>query len=201
MLNEIENEKLISDCKKANISYGEYFRKLLMEKQIKEKPGKEFYEVMKQLSKIGVNLNQIAYKANSTNKIDKDYYKTEAEKWHKFAKEVKQKFLQEVVSLATTSLWKVVKRMDHVINYAEEKSKTKNIELKSNYEIISDDLRDVINYAKNSNKTEKEYFVTGINCEPDSVYEEMQDTKRYYNKGDKILVFPRQSIMEWSLKI
>lgn len=93
MLNEIENEKLISDCKKADISYGEYFRRLLMEKQIKEKPGREFYEVMKQLSKIGVNLNQIAHKTNSTNKIDKDYYKTEAEKWHKFAKEVKQKFL------------------------------------------------------------------------------------------------------------
>ena len=91
--------------------------------------------------------------------------------------------------MATTSLWKVVKRMDHVINYAEEKSKTKNIELKSNYEIIVDDLRDVINYAKNSNKTEKEYFVTGINCEPNSAYEEMQDTKKYYNKEDKILAF------------
>lgn len=93
MLNEIENEKLISDCKKANISYGEYFRKLLMEEQIKEKPSREFYEVMKQLSKIGVNLNQIAYKANSTNKIDKDYYKQEAEEWHAFAREVKKKYL------------------------------------------------------------------------------------------------------------
>ena len=91
--------------------------------------------------------------------------------------------------MATTSLWKVVKRMDHVINYAKEKNKTKNIEFKSNYEIIVDDLRDVINYAKNSNKTEKEYFVTGINCEPDSAYEEMQDTKKYYNKEDKILAF------------
>ena len=93
MLNEVENEKLIADCKKANLSYGEYFRKLLMEKEIREKPGIEFYEVMKQLSKIGVNLNQIAYKANSTNNIEKDYYKQEAEEWHKFAKEVKQKFL------------------------------------------------------------------------------------------------------------
>ena len=93
MLNEVENEKLIADCKKANLSYGEYFRKLLMEKEIKEKPGIEFYEVMKQLSKIGVNLNQIAYKANITNNIEKDYYKQEAEEWHKFAKEVKQKFL------------------------------------------------------------------------------------------------------------
>ena len=91
--------------------------------------------------------------------------------------------------MATTSLWKVVKRMDHVINYAKEKNKTKNIEFKSNYEIIVDDLKDVIDYAKNANKTEKEYFVTGINCEPDSAYEEMHDTKKYYNKEDKILAF------------
>ena len=93
MLNEIENEKLISDCQKANLSYGEYFRKLLMEKEIKEKPGIEFYEVMKQLSKIGVNLNQIAHKANSINKIDEDYYKEVTDEWHRFAREVKQKFL------------------------------------------------------------------------------------------------------------
>ena len=91
--------------------------------------------------------------------------------------------------MATTSLWKVVKRMDHVINYAKEKKKTKNIEFKSNYEIIVDDLKDAIDYAKNANKTEKEYFVTGINCEPDSAYEEMQDTKKYYNKEDKILAY------------
>ena len=93
MLNEVENEKLISDCKKSNLSYGEYFRKLLMEEQVKEKPDFEFYEVMKQLSKIGVNLNQIAHKANSTNNIDKDFYKVEAEEWHKFAREIKNKFL------------------------------------------------------------------------------------------------------------
>ena len=91
--------------------------------------------------------------------------------------------------MATTSLWKVVKRMDHVIDYAKCKDKTKNIEFKNNYEIIVDDLRNVIDYARNSNKTEKEYFVTGINCEPNSAYEEMQDTKKYYNKEDKILAF------------
>ena len=67
--------------------------------------------------------------------------------------------------LATTKIWKVVKRMDHVIDYAEDESKTKNLEFKNNYEILVDDLRDVIDYAKNSDKTEKEYFVTGINCD------------------------------------
>lgn len=93
MLNEIENEKLIEDCQRCNLSYGEYFRRLLMNEQIKEKPGKEFYVIMKQLSKIGVNLNQIAHKANSTNIIDKDFYNSEAKEWHKFAREVKKKYL------------------------------------------------------------------------------------------------------------
>jgi hypothetical protein len=93
MLNDIELAKLEADCEKSKLCYGEYFRKLLMEHQVKEKPGIEFYEVMKQLSKIGVNLNQIAHKANATNNIDKEYYKKEAENWNRFAREVKNKFL------------------------------------------------------------------------------------------------------------
>ena len=91
--------------------------------------------------------------------------------------------------MATTKLWKVVKRMDHVIDYAKDKSKTKSIEFNNKYEIIVDDLRNVIEYAKNSDKTEKEFYVSGINCESNSAYEEMQDTKKYYNKEDKILAF------------
>ena len=91
--------------------------------------------------------------------------------------------------MATTKIWKVIKRMDHVIDYAENKEKTKAIEFKGNYEIIVDDLSNVIDYAKNSDKTEKEFYVSGINCESNSSYEEMQDTKKYYNKEDKILAF------------
>ena len=90
--------------------------------------------------------------------------------------------------MATTKLWKVVKRVDHVIDYAANKEKTKNIDF-NNYEMIVDDLRNVIDYARNADKTEKEYFVTGINCDPDSAYEEMQDAKKFYKKQDKILAF------------
>lgn len=89
--------------------------------------------------------------------------------------------------MAVTKIWKVVKRVDHVIAYAENKEKTKVII--TGKEMYADDLKDVIDYARNSNKTEKEYFVTGINCEPQSAYEEMQDVKWYYNKHDKILAF------------
>ena len=92
-LNDIEYAKLLDDISKSDETISDYIRKLILEKEIKEKPEKDFYKVMKQLSKIGVNLNQIAHKANSTNVIDKDFYKNEAEEWHKFAREVKMKYL------------------------------------------------------------------------------------------------------------
>ena len=91
--------------------------------------------------------------------------------------------------MATTKIWKVVKRMDHVLDYAENREKTRVIEFNGKYEMIVNDLINVIDYAKNKDKTEKEYYVTGINCEPDSAYEEMQDTKIFYHKEDKILAF------------
>lgn len=89
--------------------------------------------------------------------------------------------------MAVTKIWKVIKRVDHVVEYATNKEKTK-IQMSPNG-MYANDLKDVINYARNSDKTEEEYFVTGINCEPQSAYEEMQDTKMYYNKHDKILAF------------
>ena len=92
-LNDIEYAKLLDDIavSKANIS--DYIRKLILGKEIKEKPDREFYKIMKQLSKIGVNLNQIAHKANSTNVIDKDYYEQEAKNWNELSREIKSKYL------------------------------------------------------------------------------------------------------------
>ena len=56
--------------------------------------------------------------------------------------------------MAVTKIWKVVKRMDHVIGYAKDVNKTK-IEFNQNYEMLVDDLQNVIDYARNSDKTEK----------------------------------------------
>ena len=53
----------------------------------------EFYEVMKQLSRIGVNLNQIAHVANRTNNIDKDFYNQEAKEWRELSRKIKNKYL------------------------------------------------------------------------------------------------------------
>lgn len=92
-LNDIEYDKLEEMSLKSKMTKSEVIRKLILEKEIKEKPGLEFYEVMKELSKIGVNLNQIAYKANKNNVIDEKYYKELAGEWQQFSREIKSKFL------------------------------------------------------------------------------------------------------------
>ena len=51
--------------------------------------------------------------------------------------------------MAVTKIWKVVKRMDHVISYAKDENKTK-IEFNQKYEMLVDDLQNVIDYARNS---------------------------------------------------
>ena len=92
-LNDIEYEKLEEMSLKSKLSRSEVIRKLILEKDIKEKPGKEFYKVMNELSKIGINLNQIATKANSTNDIDKDYYKEQVNYMKEFTEQIKEKYL------------------------------------------------------------------------------------------------------------
>lgn len=83
--------------------------------------------------------------------------------------------------MATVSLWKVDCRLDHVINYAAniEKTSLKNKE----------DLKDVLDYATRSTKTEQKLFVNALNCNPASAYEQMLETKKEYGKKNGILAF------------
>lgn len=92
--------------------------------------------------------------------------------------------------MATTSLWKVDKRLDHVIDYATDKEKTKNKKVEESDYIIMQAL----NYATNPDKTEKQFFVSGINCEPKTALKQMIKTKKKFNKykyskRNKIMAF------------
>ena len=92
--------------------------------------------------------------------------------------------------MATTKIWKIEKRIDMVIDYAANDNKTINKDYENEDELNEDSfksLETIINYAANPNKTEKKFYETGINCEVESAYEEMMDTKRFYNKLDGIL--------------
>ena len=93
MLNEIEYKKLMNDVERERTTYSDYVRKLIMKAELKEKHDYEFYNVMKELTKIGINLNQLAKKANTLNFIDKDEYKKQAEEWKSFSNKIKNKYL------------------------------------------------------------------------------------------------------------
>lgn len=90
--------------------------------------------------------------------------------------------------MATTKIWKVQKRLDHVINYATNEEKTKNIYIK--YEMDEfNSIRQVMAYATNPDKTEKQFYTTGINCEIEDAVKQMQFVKIFYGKENGILAF------------
>lgn len=93
--------------------------------------------------------------------------------------------------MATTKLWKVKNRLDNVVNYASNKSKTEN----KNYQKKNiNSIFELLDYTTNSDKTEKQFFITGINCELDTAVKQMAQTKKKFNKdkyskNNKIVAF------------
>ena len=63
--------------------------------------------------------------------------------------------------MAVCEIWDVRGRLDHPIDYAENPEKTINPKYT---ETELQALVDVMEYATNQYKTEKRYFVTGVNC-------------------------------------
>ena len=90
--------------------------------------------------------------------------------------------------MATTKIWKVQKRLDHVINYATNEEKTKNNYSKYRMDEFNS-IRQVMTYATNPDKTEKQFYTTGINCEIEDAVKQMQFVKIFYGKENGILAF------------
>ena len=88
-----EDDKLKSDSQKANLTKSEYVRRLIMNCRLKEKPDDRFYDILRNLTKIGNNLNQIAYRANYSNLIDKNYYDENAKEVRKFVSQIREDYL------------------------------------------------------------------------------------------------------------
>ena len=88
--------------------------------------------------------------------------------------------------MATTSLWKVETRLDKVIKYATNEDKTTNIEFEQE---IYKSLHNTIEYAKADFKTEKQYYVSGVNCTAKNALQEMILTKKHFGKEKGILAY------------
>ena len=88
--------------------------------------------------------------------------------------------------MAVSKLWAVNSRLGQVIDYAANPEKTAA-------DIYSDEqyqaLADVLSYAKDEEKTEREYFVEGINCNPSTARDQFVSVKQAYGKEDGIQAY------------
>lgn len=88
--------------------------------------------------------------------------------------------------MATTAIWDVTDRLDRVIDYTTNPQKTENLDFSSS---DFQGLQNVLDYTQQDAKTEKQFYVTGINCDPATACEQMSRTKLQFQKIDGILAF------------
>jgi hypothetical protein len=88
--------------------------------------------------------------------------------------------------MATTKIWSIKGRLDHVLDYASNEDKTVNPDFS---ETDLQALRDVMDYTYQDYKTEKQHYVSGINCSPEAARQQMLDTKAQYGKPGGIIAF------------
>lgn len=88
--------------------------------------------------------------------------------------------------MATTRIWDVRGWLGQVVNYVENPDKTENPRF-TNADLQG--LRDVMNYATQDYKTERQYYVSGINCSPDISRQQMIMTKKRYGVEGGIVAF------------
>ncbi|MCD8028177.1 MAG: relaxase/mobilization nuclease domain-containing protein [Erysipelotrichaceae bacterium] len=78
--------------------------------------------------------------------------------------------------MATTALWAVKSRLDHLVNYASNPDKTTGLDA-------------AINYMSQDEKTIKKRYVSYINCSFDDPKTSMVNTKKHFNDKSEILAF------------
>ncbi len=84
------------------------------------------------------------------------------------------------MSIATTKIWPVRDNLARVVEYAENHLKTANPSAYTKQELA--DLRGVLDYAANGEKTARQFYVTGVNCIAETAYSQMTATKQRFGK-------------------
>ena len=92
-VNEQEAKLLKQKSKKAKLSESDYLRILITDKEVKEKPGLEFYEYINVVRGMATNLNQLTKLAHINNEIDEKKYEELKKEIENFILEIKERFL------------------------------------------------------------------------------------------------------------
>ena len=94
--------------------------------------------------------------------------------------------------MASTSIWAVKGWLGRVVIYAENPAKTENPDYYEQPGATEADLQgltDVLAYAQQDSKTERRFFVSAINCDPEMAREQMMGTKKKFEKEGGIVAF------------
>lgn len=89
-----EAQDLQKKAKKTCLSEAALVRLLVRGYEPKERPDERFYDVMRQLSSIGNNINQLAAQAHTLGFVDVKKLESETVRWHKFQADVERQFLR-----------------------------------------------------------------------------------------------------------
>ena len=88
--------------------------------------------------------------------------------------------------MAVTKIWPVRGKVGSPLTYVADEVKTANPKWISG-EFQS--LTDVMHYAADADKTEQQFFVTGINCNADTARDQFVTVKKQYGKEDDIVAY------------
>lgn len=88
--------------------------------------------------------------------------------------------------MATTSIWDVKDNLKRVLDYTSNPNKT---EILTDEDYHFNGLNQAIIYTTNELKTEKQLYVSGINCSLSTVLRDMSTTKKQFHKTDGILAY------------
>jgi hypothetical protein len=88
--------------------------------------------------------------------------------------------------MAVCEIWDVKGRLDHPIDYAENPEKTANPKYT---EADLQAMGDVMKYATNGDKTERQFFVSGVNCDIATARDEMMISKEQWNDTSEIVCY------------
>ena len=88
--------------------------------------------------------------------------------------------------MAVTNMWPIKGKVSTLVNYIENPEKTS-----------AQNVKNVLSYIEDDNKTEKMLYVTGINCEPAIAAKQFTQTKQLWGKeGGRVAYHGYQSFRE-----
>ena len=104
--------------------------------------------------------------------------------------------------MATTAIWPIRGRLDRAIAYIKDQEKTYNPAWEQRgfpalsslmqcaiEQAAAQGMGNTINYVTDGEKTDYQYYVSGIRCDPQSAREAMSLTKRRFQKEGGIVLF------------